>query len=461
MARTSESETGATSTREVRPPLDRPTGPSAAAACGSAALPGCKSYGQRSLVLAAFLPGTHGLAGLPDGQDMQALGGALRTCGARVPQPEGGLVHVHGIERGAVPAPEGTVELGESGTSARILPVVVAMLGGRARFDGAPRLRERPFGPLVELLRGVGCAVDGETLPLDIEGRGCRALDVLRVDAETTTQVASGALLGVALAAARGRAASSGAVRAVGPRAAGYLELTVDTLRRFGWRGARAEAVAGANGGQDLLLVPGPRAADAVAEIEVPIDASSAVWPLAFDALHGMMEGQTLAPAASGPPSVHPDRDARAELARLAAAGDREVRLEDLGSHPDAFPALCVCAAAGRPDGARTVLAGAPALRVKESDRIDAMANGLAAAGVRVEPLPDGLVVTAGIGRSGRADTPVELPTVADHRIVMALALLGTVRPGGVRVGHASAVGKSWPGFWNWLARVADVRPAG
>jgi 3-phosphoshikimate 1-carboxyvinyltransferase len=98
-----------------------------------------------------------------------------------------------------------------------------------------------------------------------------------------------------------------------------------------------------------------------------------------------------------------------------------------------------------------------PALRDKESDRLQAIAAGLCAAGAGCRVEDDGLVVVGPLPRT--PVVPRELPAVADHRIVMALSLLGTVLPGGVRVGNEQAVGKSWPAFFDWLGRAARVTP--
>jgi 3-phosphoshikimate 1-carboxyvinyltransferase len=96
-----------------------------------------------------------------------------------------------------------------------------------------------------------------------------------------------------------------------------------------------------------------------------------------------------------------------------------------------------------------------PALRYKESDRIAALARALSAAGARCRELADGLLVDGPLRAPGGG--PLHLPAPADHRVVMALAILGTLHPGGVVVDHPGAVAKSWPGYFEWLGRVARV----
>ena len=132
------------------------------------------------------------------------------------------------------------------------------------------------------------------------------------------------------------------------------------------------------------------------------------------------------------------------------------MELSDLAARPDCLPVQAVVAAAR--SGA-THFTGLPTLRKKESDRLSAMAAGLAAAGLRCAELSDGLVVEGPLLPQG--DGPALLPTAPDHRVVMALSLLGTLVPAGVLVENSSAVAKSWPGFFDWLGRVAVVERAG
>jgi 3-phosphoshikimate 1-carboxyvinyltransferase len=213
--------------------------------------------------------------------------------------------------------------------------------------------------------------------------------------------------------------------------------------------------VATAARGRDLLVSVGGGAGPAPAEYRVPSDPSAAVFPRALAALHGRPDDALAAPGLD-PDDAHPDRRLGIDLARLrAAAPGARVVLGELGERPDTFPALCVVAAA-RPG--ETELRGAAALRGKESDRIAAMARALAAAGAICRELDDGLWVRGPLApRAGAA----ALPAPADHRVVMALALLGTVLPAGVVLEHGEAVAKSWPSFFDWLGRVADVTYGG
>jgi 5-enolpyruvylshikimate-3-phosphate synthase len=225
------------------------------------------------------------------------------------------------------------------------------------------------------------------------------------------------------------------------PAASGYLEVTAAVLDAFGF------AVAIEPSGVDRIVRIAERDGRPPPCYRVPPDASARVFPLALAALHG----RPLPASAEG---AHPDCAAGDDLRALAQAAPlAPLALARIADHPDSFPALAVAAAAR---AGATTLGPAPALRRKESDRIAAMAAGLTAAGVDCRELDDGLIVR---GPLPRGTQRLVLPASADHRVVMALALLGTLRP--IALPHRDAVAKSWPAFWDWLARVADVQPIG
>lgn len=410
---------------------------------GRPALPGSKSHAQRAMLLAAGTSTGVLLRGAPRSDDVVVLGRALAELGVELAWRDADLWVGGGLWRGV----RGTVHLGENGTALRTLPAVVAMLEGELSIDGAPGLARRPLGPLFALLAQAGVRVVGDRLPVNVDGRGARWPEHLVVDGRLTTQVATGAILGLALRARAGL--GGGVVEVQAPGAVGYVEITTRMLDLFG------HAVEIENRRGDLRV----RVSDAVREApevyEVPGDPSAGTVPMALAILHGLARGgDRLVGEPAGDP--HPDHFATADFERLreADAGARVV-FDHLATRPDAFPALCAVAAAR--DG-ETELRGAPALRQKESDRIAAMASGLRAAGATCRELEDGLIVRGPLpAREGVA----ELAAPADHRVVMSLALLGTVLPDGVALEHAEATAKSWPGFFDWLGRVADVRYGG
>ncbi len=385
-------------------------------------------------MLAAFCSGAWVLRGALRSEDTELLGQALERLGARVSWEDGGVA-VEGREGGA---PEGEVFLGENATGLRLLLAVVPALGGRLTIDGRQPLRTRPLAPSLDLLRSIGAVVQGERLPVSATGVDARWPIPLEVDASTTTQVASGALLAVALARGEDE------VLVLNPSAPDYVRVTAQVCRQFGWRVTEVAQ------GKDLLfLVSG--SARGGGDIIIPADPSARVFPLTLAALHGV-NGPGILPRDEGDP--HPDWAVDGDLEKLCAGGEETLELADIGRRPDCLPALTVMASS-RPGFTRFV--DLPALRKKESDRIAAMAVGLTAAGVTCVELPDGLIVEGPPDPSGVG--PPVLPTAPDHRVVMALSLLGTVLEQGVVVENSQAVGKSWPGFFDWLGRVAVVEP--
>jgi 3-phosphoshikimate 1-carboxyvinyltransferase len=401
---------------------------------GSPRLPGSKSHTQRALILAAFLPGIWRLLGAQRSSDTATLCQALQRLGAA-----GEAAGEDFVVQGGVAVPHGAIDTGENATALRMLGIVVPMLGGQLTADGAEGLRRRPHAALFGALAGLGVRVPA-SWPLRIEGGARRLPDALRIDASRTGQVASGALLGAALCLARGERAP--AIVAQRPSAPGYLRVTASVLSQFGFETTLEPT------GEDLACrVSARREAAGTRAIRIPPDASAAAFPLALAAMH-RLAAPALGQHTADP---HPDWHIAGDLALLQAARAGAELVLDPGSRPDTFPALA--AAAARRDGA-TRFVGLAALRGKESDRIHAIAAGLQDAGLRCDEAVDGLVVRGPLPDSART---LVLRAPADHRIIMALALLGTCTPGGVTLDHARSVAKSWPDYFGWLARVARV----
>ena len=398
---------------------------------GAPVLPGSKSHGQRALLLAATTPGRWTLRNVPASDDLLVLRRALHACGAAI-RGAGELWEVDG----AAVAPGRTfrVDAGENGTAARLLLMVLPLLGCALELDGEPGLRRRPMRAAVDALRAAGVVCAADTLPIRADGRGVPPGPglALAVDAAITTQAASGALLAMCL---RG----GGTVHADAAAAGGYLELTAQVLGQFGARVATSTA------GRRQTFAVGPATAGG-GVVTLPPDPSARAFPLALAALHGLPVPAGLAAAAS---DAHPDWHVDDDFARLrAASGD--LCLGDLARRPDCVPALAVVAAT-RPFA--TTMPGLSALRQKESDRLAALASALRAVAADATVVGDTLTVRGPL----RADAALRVPATDDHRIVMALALLGTVLPRGVELDHADAVRKSWPGYFDWLARCAHV----
>ena len=383
---------------------------------GAPQIPTSKSHAQRALCLAAFLPVETSIDDLPAARDVRVLSTALQDVSA------------------------GVLQLLDNGTAMRILSVLLPLLGEECAIDGGPRLKQRPLIASVEFLTRYG-GTSTEDWPRRFSGRGVDWPEHLEVDASLTTQPASGVLLGAALRLARHGARHCVHIRK--PSAHEYLLVTIEVLEWFGF------SVDSWWEGEDLVVdftrwtrpAPGHR-------VRIPIDASSFTFYAGLMAAHG----RAIQPPTD--PGPHPDWLFSDDLDRLLHAKPGEIlKFEELHLRPDTFPCLAALAALRH---GRTEFSGVPALRLKESDRIRAMSVALTSLGAACRELPDGLVVE---GPLPAHDAAVDVPTPDDHRIVMAVALLGTRIPGGVVLDNPRAVEKSWPDYFDWLGRVAEVSP--
>lgn len=388
---------------------------------GKPELPTSKSHAQRALCLAEYLPGGFQVDGLPPSRDVQVLRTALSS-------------------RDTAP-----LDLQDNGTAMRILSVLPAMLGRQCLLTGQERLRQRPLTAAVEFLDRYG-ATNTTDWPRRFDGRDAEFPVELEVDATLTTQVATGVLLGAAVRLAEFGTAHL--VRIQSPSAVDYLMVTIDVLSWFGFQ------VSHWRDGGDLLVefqtwTPPPEGH----RVTIPLDASSFSFFAAFLAMHGReVECTPWDQNSDRGRDPHPDWLFCDDLRRLLDAQPHaDLAFRELRYRPDTFPCLVTMAALRC---GTTTITDVPALRHKESDRIAAMARALEALGVECKELRSGLRITGPI----RAQpTPVALPAPDDHRIVMALALLGTRLPGGVEIENPGAVEKSWPGYFDWLGRVSQV----
>jgi 3-phosphoshikimate 1-carboxyvinyltransferase len=345
------------------------------------------------------------------------------------------------------------IDCGNAGTLFRFLTASLAVLPGAWRLDGTPRLRERPVGPLVAALLELGARIEWAGregfAPLVIHGgrlAGGRAV----LDAGESSQYLSALLM----AALRAEAPVELEVPALTSHP--YVELTRAAIRRFAPSGD--DPVEERPGGwrvRPARLAPPP-------DLAVEGDFSAACYPAAAAVLTG---GRVVLDGLA-PDSAQGDRRFLELLSRMggrvAWRGD-VVEVEgpppgagltaldaDLSGLPDQVPTLAALAPFAR---GVSRIHGVPHLRIKESDRLRAMAAGLGRLGVPVEELPDGLVIHgcwADAPPGAVAGQPAVLDPVGDHRIAMSLALVG-LRRQGVAVADPEVVGKSYPGFWRDL----------
>jgi 3-phosphoshikimate 1-carboxyvinyltransferase len=409
-------------------------------------VPGSKSVSCRAIVLAAIAQGRSALSGVLRADDTEMLLAAMTTLGVSV-QGEGSEIAVTGGQPLASTKPR--LDLGHGGTPARFMLSVATLADGEVVIDGSSRLRERPMGDMVELLSSLGVnveAVNGSGhLPLRVVGGPWKA-NCLNVGAMASSQFLS-ALLLVASRMPGGLDLQLAAPATSEP----YLQLTIAELLEWGlkpsvqYEGDRIARI--------TVLPAAIRPHDRV----VPADASSALfWAAAAAVIPG---SQFLIPRLrldDGQPDaaafevlrgmgLEIERDeAGVRLlgpSRLSAAGTI-----DCSGMPDAAPALAVvgCFAEGE-----TRLTGLHTLRHKESDRVSAIAGELGRAGADVRIDADDLLIRP----RAMPETPVTIQTWDDHRIAMAGAILG-LRRGGISIADPGCVAKSYPGFWDELARL-------
>jgi 3-phosphoshikimate 1-carboxyvinyltransferase len=408
-------------------------------------VPGDKSISHRALILNALAEGSALVTGLAPGLDVRSTATALAALGTRIDVPAAGTARVTGSPSWR----EGAVDCGNSGTTARLLLGALApRAGGAVVLDGDSSLRRRPMGRVVRPLAAMGAEIASRgqegRLPLVVRGAPLRGM-THRLEV-ASAQVKSAILLA--------GLSADGTTWIEEPSPS--RDHTERMLRAMG---ARIEAGAG-----QVRLEPGPiRAVD----VAVPGDLSSAAFFLALAAAGGgeaAIEDVGLNPGRSGfldllrrlgAEVVVDLADAGVEprgrvVVRAGALRGIDVGRAEVAASIDELPLLAVVAT--RAEG-ETRVTGAAELKVKESDRIAAIVEGLSAMGADIEPLPDGFAV--------RGPTPLagaELDARGDHRIGMALAVAASLADGPSTLSGAEWVDVSYPGFFDALAGCADAR---
>jgi 3-phosphoshikimate 1-carboxyvinyltransferase len=416
--------------------------PPAASVGGVVRVPASKSATNRALVLAAMGEGEVEIIRPLESDDTRSLRRCLEAMGAVFRQTREGLA-VHGPLGGPADR-EVILDAGDSGTAARFLTAVAAAVPGRFLLTGSGRLQERPVGELVAALSSIGATIafrgNEGFLPLEIRGSALRSGRV-EVDAARSSQFVSALLIA-------GVAVEGGLeVEPRGPVvSAPYVRTTLETLAALGHRVAAGAVLKSSRGpaGVERYAPPGDYSSG------VPLLAAAGIaggfvtvlglpWP-SHDA-----DAQAL-PALEGAGLL-----LRRVSGGLAAAGERGKLLPltvTATDFPDAVPALAALAALAPGE---SVIDGIGHLRLKESDRIEALAGLLESVGAQVVAGEDRLVVAGPARRESSA--PVVLPTFGDHRIAMAAGLLSLALPG-LLIESPECVAKSYPGFFRDLESV-------
>ena len=415
---------------------------------GHVRVPGDKSISHRALMLAALAVGESLIEGLLDGGDVAATAAALRAMGAGIAREDGGAWRVHGVGVGGLAQPGAALDMGNSGTSTRLLMGLVASHPITAAFTGDASLSRRPMARVIAPLALMGADViasPGERLPLMVRGLAPAVPIVYRLPV-ASAQVKSAILLAGLNVPGFTRVIEPVPTRDHSERMlAGFgATLAIDTDDD----GLRVIAITG-----EAELRP--------QHIVVPGDPSSAAFPVVAAAI---VPGSDITIANVG---LNPTRAGLFAMLNTMGADIALLDERTIGGEPvadlrvrhvpltgieppptivpsmiDEFPILFVACALAQ---GRSVLRGLGELRVKESDRIAAMAAGLRAIGARVEELEDGLVID---GTGGdRLPGGATIATHLDHRIAMsfAVASLACRRP--VTIDDCGPIATSFPGF--------------
>jgi len=429
-----------------------------ASVAGTVKMPGSKSISNRVLLLAALARGNTLVRDLLDADDTRVMLEALKRLGVEVATVASGI-EIRGVA-GGFPVKDADLALGNAGTAFRPLAAALALAGGEYRLSGSPRMHERPIGDLVDALRRLGAHIEYSGTegfpPLAVHPGRIRAGDKVRVRGDVSSQYLSALLMALPMTGAQTEIEVEGELIS-----RPYVEITLNLMRRFG--------VGVVQKGWSSFVVP-KASYSAPGEIRVEGDASSASYFLAAGAISGLSGGGPVRVEGVGRASIQGDVRFTEVLERMGAAismgedwiessAGREARARgklkaidaDLNHIPDAAMTAAVAALfAQGPSTIRNIASW----RVKETDRLAAMAAELRKLGAAVQEGADTLRVTP-----PAALRPATIDTYDDHRMAMSfsLAALGAIR---VRINDPDCVGKTFPEYFDVLAGISRRVPA-
>ncbi|PXA98909.1 3-phosphoshikimate 1-carboxyvinyltransferase [Nostoc sp. 3335mG] len=396
---------------------------------GRVSPPGSKSITNRALLLAALARGTSRLTGALKSKDTVLMAQALRQMGVTVDEPDATSFLV--TSTGRLTAPSTPLLLGNAGTATRFLTAAVATIEGTVIVDGDEDMRLRPIRPLVDALRSLG--IDAEAPsgcpPVTIHGTGRFGRGRVEVDASLSSQYVSALLMAAPFGEGPIEVALAG--KDIGAR--GYVDLTLAAMRVFG---AQVEET---SPGTWMVEPTGYVATD----FHIEPDASAATYLWGIEAL----TGGRIDLGVSADAFTQPDAAAQAVIAQFP----KMPAVIDGSQMQDAVPTMAVVAAF---NDTPVRFVGIANLRVKETDRIRAVANELNRLrhGLARED-GDDLVVNAdpALMAAAQRNHTARIETYHDHRIAMSFAL-AALRIGGVTILDPACTGKTYPDYWEMLA---------
>jgi 3-phosphoshikimate 1-carboxyvinyltransferase len=424
---------------------------------GAIRVPGDKSISHRALMFAGLAVGRSRITGLLEGEDVLATAAAMRQFGAVVTREGDGSWVVDGVGVGSLLEPRQALDMGNSGTSTRLLMGLVASHAITATFTGDASLSGRPMKRVIDPLSLMGASFEasaGGTLPLMLRG-ACPAVPVTYRLPVASAQVKSAILLA--------GLNTPGITRVIEP-----VPTRDHTERMLTGFGAKLEV--GVENGETVIAIEGEADLHPM-DVVVPGDASSAAF---FMVAATLVPGSDLTIMNVG---LNPTRAGLVHVLRQMGADITEVNPREVGGEPvadlrvrhaqlsgvdvdptiapamiDEFPVLFVAAVLAQ---GTTRTTGLGELRVKESDRLAAMAAALTAAGARVEEHEDGLTIHGTDGEPLRGTGNARVKSLLDHRIAMSMAVAGLVSQGGVEVDDISPINTSFPTFMSLMQEAA------
>ena len=425
---------------------------------GDITVPGDKSISHRSIMFGALSVGKTTVTGLLEGEDVLATARVFRQMGAHINKENDGTWVIHGVGLGGLQSPDDILDMGNSGTSARLIMGILAGHTVTATMTGDASLRKRPMGRVTDPLSTMGASfhgADGGRLPITVTGTDM----ILPTTYETpmaSAQVKSAVLLAGLTA--------NGDTTVIEPTLT--RDHTERMLQKFG---ATVHSEPLSDGRQKITVTGRPTLKGC--DIQVPADPSSAAFPLVagalvagseitlrnigqnktrtglFDTLMEMGADITITPVddgAKGEPLAH-------MTVKASPLTGVDVPAERASSMIDEFPILAVAAAHAH---GITRFNNVHELRVKESDRLAAVEAGLKANGVTVESGDDWMVIH---GRAGKISGGGTVTTHLDHRIAMSFLIMGMVAENPVTVDDGNAILTSFPIFTSLMADLGAV----
>ena len=413
---------------------------------GAIRVAGDKSISHRSIMMGSLAEGTTHVSGFLEGEDALATLNAFKAMGVNIEGPDNGKVVVHGVGMQGLQQPQASLDVGNSGTSMRLMSGLLAGQAFSTTLIGDESLTKRPMKRVTDPLALMGAQIETTetgTSPLNISP--VAALKGIDYDMPMASAQVKSCLLLAGLYA-------EGETWVTEP--APTRDHTERMLQGFGYEVMQDGPRRGVKGGGKLTAC----------DIDVPADISSAAFFLVGASI---AEGSDLTLQHVG---MNPTRDGVINILQLMGADIQVSNERVIGGEPvadlrvrsaklkgiqipedqvplaiDEFPALFVAAACAEGE---TVLTGAEELRVKESDRIQVMADGLIALGVDAKPTPDGIVIQGGSIGGGSVDSH------GDHRIAMSFAMAALRATGDISIDDCANVNTSFPGFVELAASV-------